>query len=268
MVNLEERVALAKDVKRFAVEELGISPNPSFERVEEDEKKSEFYGIYCSYRDRIESAAGEYGFIICGNHTEWQNKSVELEKADFDTHAVTWEALSTEDCPMTKSLLESPDERLAYVILHENSHIQHNAHKFSLPYNFDEALATCFGFKGTELYFGARMPKVTEKVIKDRDFIISFFDKINYYLNFADEAYKKSFEEGRAVLEEMDKDIRRYCKYPKKQLNNAFLLSHSYYADKTKIVWERLKDIHPKEYMTNKDLLYEKLKHLLPPKAE
>lgn len=268
MVNLEERIALARDVKRFAVEEMGISPNPSFEKVERDEKKSRFYGIYCSYKDRIESAAGKQGYIKCSNRAEWKNKSAEWEKAGFDTFAVTWEALGFKACPITKFLLKSAKHRLVYVILHENSHIQHDIGKFNLPYKIDEALACSFGFKGTQMYFSAHAPHMNRVADKQRNNKLSFFDKINHYVSLANESYSRSFEEGRAVLEEADREIRPFRNLPGKKLNNAYLLSFVYYSDKTKIVWELLKGIHPREYMTNKDLLYEKLAGLLPPKAE
>lgn len=268
MVNLEERIALARHVKRFAVEELGIFPNPSFERVEEDNKKSRFYGVYCSYKDRIESAAGKMGFIECGNRANWKNISAKWEKAGFDTFAITWEALGSRVCPITKFLLKAPKHRLVYVILHENSHIQERMNRFNLPYKIDEALACSFGLKGSQLYFSAHAPhmnRIAEKKINNK---LSFFDKINHYISLANEAYGRSFEEGRAVLEKADKDIRPFWNLPGKKLNNAYLLSFSYYAEKTKMVWERLKDIHPREYMANRDLLYEKLAGLLPLKAE
>ncbi|MFA5887992.1 MAG: aminopeptidase [Candidatus Nanoarchaeia archaeon] len=268
MVNLEERIALARDVKRFAVEELGISPNPSFKRVEEDNKKSRFYGVYCSYKDRIESAAGRMGFIRCDNRADWENVSAKWEKAGFDIFAVTWEALSSSVCPITKFLLKAPKHRLVYVILHENSHIHESMNGFNLPYNIDEALACSFGLKGSRLYFSAHAPHMNRVADKQRNNKLSFFDKINHYVSLANESYGRSFEEGRAVLEKADTEIRSFWNLPGKKLNNAYLLSFIYYSEKTKIVWERLKDIHPREYMTNKDLLYEKLAGLLPPKAE
>lgn len=271
MVNLEERISLAKDLKRFAVEELGISSNPSFEKVS---SRKEYYNIYCSRKDRIEPAVNELGTLQFCRGWEWNDrrrwkKSIkELQHQDIDIYPVTFGALGFETCPITRSLLDADIPCLAYIVLHENVHIHCSKNSFNLPLIVEEAVANCFAYSGALAYFNRNDKLMVEHIEKYIQYFFIFDDWVNSYSAALKAAYASGIEKGRAMLKEAHIQLYGNRSREFAPLNNAFFLAQGLYSTNTKKVWERLKDIHPREYMANKDLLYEKLGALFPPKAE
>ncbi|MFH1065757.1 MAG: hypothetical protein V1734_04605 [Nanoarchaeota archaeon] len=267
MYKLEEMVDLAKELKAFAVSELGISENPSFQSVEDGEW---FYGIYTSRTDRIEPYFK--GYPSCEDHKDkikWEERIAELSKYDINIYPIKVEAQGFKECQIKKSLIRNSKSRLAYVVLHENVHIHCDINNIQVGRQVEESLADCFAYEGARLYFSKTNPAMARQMTKLQNYYFGFFDIINKFYPMLAEAYKRSKEEGRVLLETAEKKLEPFRgKNPKRRLNNAHFLCYSKYSTKSRQVFEALKGIQPKEYMANKDLLYEKLKHLLPPKAE
>ena len=268
MRKLEEMVNLVKELKAYAVTELGISENPSFQSVEEGEW---FYGIYVSRTDCIEPYFKNYG--TCETYTdekEWRDRIADLSKYDIDINPVVWEALGFKECQIKKSLLRASKSRLSYVVLHENAHIHCEINNLKVGGQVEESLADCFAFEGARIYFSKNNPDMAKQMTQMQNHYFEFYTSLNELYSRINEAYNRSKEEGRALLEtagDIFSTFRRK-KNLKYKVNNATLLSHKNYSTHSRQVFEALKGIHPREYMANKDLLYEKLAGLLPPKAE
>ena len=83
----------------------------------------------------------------------------------------------------------------------------------------------------------------------------------NEYTSKLEEAYESNMFKARKIMKEARKNSKKLtANFP---INNAFFLMRSYYTPYAIPVYERLKDIHPKEYVTNKRKLYELLKKYL-----
>lgn len=272
MHKLEDMVNLVKGLKLFAVTELGISENPSFQSVEEGKEKGKwFYGIYTSRTDRIEPYFKDYGpYETYTDEKQWRDRIADLSKYDIDINPVVWEALGFKECQIKKSLLRASKSRLSYVVLHENVHIHCKMNSIDCGRQVEEALADCFAYEGARMYFSKTNPAIVRQITQLQTHYLEFYTSLNELYSKINEAYSRSKEEGRALLETAEDIFRpfRRKKNLKFKVNNATLLSHKNYSTHSRQVFEALKGIHPREYMSNRDLLYEKLAGLLPPKAE
>lgn len=269
ILNLEERICLVKDIKRFAVQQLGITPNPIFSKVGETDS---FYIIYASRTDRIESVISytsrNRAFRDIRSCQEYQRK---LESKGYDTLRVRVEAFGDRNCFITKSLLRNSKTRIAYVVLHESFHVHCRQAKINPSRSVEEAVANCFAYQGSILYFQSNphMPHHIRQFVKDW---MRFYDFANKYLIQLEKTYKEDTPNRKKILIQAKKEAKRLSKKIQSRnvrerlilpINNAFFLRIQMYAPMARLVYETLKGLDPREYTTNTGLLYSKFRSIL-----
>lgn len=265
MSKKEEKITLINEVKNFGINELGISDNPSFTQFADMTK---FFVVYASKKDEIKSVLGKYGNNTFDNPKECQELEDKLKRKGHDTLQMTWEACGIVDCPITSAMINASKTRLTYLVLHENWHIHSRLNKINFPLCIEEAIGDCFAKRGA-LLFHSSNPQMQAQIKKDFEEWQQFFAFANKYLPMLNEAYTNDFSQAREMLknakQEADelvkditsKEIKQRFQLP---INNAFFLRASYYAPYVTPVYERLKDVHPREYTTDTKLLRKLLK--------
>jgi predicted aminopeptidase len=262
-MNNLEKIELIKDIKKFAVHRLGISPNPSFKKVGGGKT---FHSLYASRTDKLES-------IITGRYRNlgYTDKEKEECKRDeklliskgHDVLRITFEAVGSENCPITDSMLKSSKTRLAYLVLHENFHIHciKNPVKFNVA--VEEAIADCFAYQGSLMYFASK-PSMVGNIKRDFEEWQEFYDFANKYILKLENAYEDSKIKGRRLLGNAKREIKKlsentFSKEIKERsllpINNAFFLRLKSYAPMARPVYEAFKDMDPKTYVTNRKKL-------------
>lgn len=269
MENLEERIKLVKDIKKFAVKKLGICENGSFENVSGDKHA---YVVYASRRDKIEPAMGR-AYEIFEKKGDCDILQKELKKRGFDTIQVLWEAWGSEECPITQSILRASKTRLSYLVLHENFHIHCKKKDIKLEPHIEEAVGNVFAYQGSLIYFRDRNPWVIQHI--ERDFIrdLTYDEFVKRYTDELNKAYEKNPSKARLIFEKAKKEkdqldsegaIKSGFKKSalKSALNNAYFLMQQDYCRGRKSVFAALKDVDPRLYITNTDLLQSKLEKI------
>ncbi|MBU2637668.1 MAG: hypothetical protein KJ955_01725 [Nanoarchaeota archaeon] len=262
MSDLEERVAFVKDLKRFAVEELGVSQNPSFEKI--NLKTSWLYAIYVSLPDIIASPWEGHSGCKCykADKKEWTARKRQFESYGWHIWPQRWEAEGIAECPITKAALKATKTRVAYLILHENTHIHCLINNIELPRDIEEPLADCVAYHGALLYY-QRNNAMIYHIKQEFDQWAKQMKIINKYHSLINEAYSKNPKKVKSLLQAVQKELNM-----SKPANNAFFIAFGRYSLRQFDVFEALRDLHPKEYLQDKGLLYSRFGHLLPQKAE
>lgn len=264
--NIKERLELIRDLKRFAVDELGIPKNPSFE---ERTHSKGLHVVYASRKDRLQLPPPQWEFGRSGTIQFEQKKYClgakrELDTAGFDTNYVYWEAYGSKNCPIFDSLLTCRKTRVAYVVLHEQFHIHAKMRGLSFKLNIEEAIADCFADAAALLFFGSDS-SVIRKMNKNAEEWKKLVKFVNDYTLRLNQAYARDFDEGRALLKEsrevaVEQSICTARFSP--QINNAFFLRQGYYASMDEPVQHVLADLHPGDYIKDRKLLLARLKGL------
>lgn len=254
MMSLEEKINLVKDVKRFSVEDLGIASNSSFERVSDSEV---LYFLYASRKNKIESVInkGSYEFKFFKKEEECDNAKKELEEQDYDTFKFVSELYGSEDCQISKQLLERSITKIAFNVLHENFHIHCRKNGIYLNYPIEEATANYLGYQGSIMYFSNKDKSIMPFVEKDLHEWIRFVNFVNKYKRRLSKAYEKN------KIKHINKLFKKAIKRARImgircELNNAFFIRYSHYTANHHYVFNALKEINPRVWL-EKEELYE-----------
>lgn len=260
MSSEDEKVAFIKDVKQFAVKELGIAPNPSFQRISSDDI---FYALYASRKDKLESVIrGKWRHWAFEDKKECKKDEEAYKKNEYDVLSIQCEGVGDINCPITPSLLRATKTRMAYVVLHENFHINIEENRWRFNPAIEEALCDTFAEQGARLYF-AHDNRMLYHQNKDFDEWLTFYNYINTSLNQLTNAYTQSKKAGRKMLQQVKKTAKKIkkVKYP---INNAYFVRQQLYAPFARPVYDALQGLHPKEYTQNRQTLRDALRGLEP----
>lgn len=267
MRDLEETISIVRDAKRFALENLGISQNPSFTTTGDFKT---YFIVYASRHDRIESVLGEWSNEPFDNPEECNRRENELQSQGNDTLQMTWETKGSNDCPITSSMTKISKTRLIYLVFHENWHIHCRLNEIKLQPNIEEAAGDCFAYQAALLYCDSN-PQLKGNMKRDFMEWLQFYEFANKHTERLEAAYKTGVSAASEILQAaraeakeissriISKEVRQRLNLP---INNAFFVRVKYYAPMALSVYSALKDIHPKEYTTNKIRLSEALKRI------
>src|SRR3989338_2237635 len=245
MADLEERMAIIHDIKMFAVKSLGIKPNRSFRKISE---VKEFFIVYASRNDRIQSVLGRCGYKIVEDEEECLQLKQRLESKGYDTLETTVEAYGTEDCPITRSMISSSKTRLTYLVLHENWHIHCVKNNIRLKPDIEEVVGDTFAYQGALLYYDSN-PQMKSNVKRDFQEWQQYFEFINKYTQKIKNALSSEPSKVNEIIKSMRHEDKRLSKKFKskelkgglpKELNNAYFISFQCYAPMAAPVYENL----------------------------
>ena len=268
MVNLDERIKLIKDIKKFTIKRLGIIPNSSFETFEDT---ATFFAIYASKKDKVESVLGEWGNEFFKDEGECLERKSELDLDGFDTLQMTWEAHGSKDCPITPAMLKGSKNRLTYLVMHENWHVHCRERKINFDLAVEEAIGDTIAYQGALLYWQDN-PQMVGHIIRDFNEWQKFYAFSSEYLQKLEEAYRFHPKQAKKVLASAKREAKKLSghvisKEVKQRLllpiNNAFFLRMGYYAPMAVPVYNALKDMDPRDYITNRRKLSKVLKGIV-----
>jgi len=150
MVNLKEKIEFTKDVKRFAVRDLGIAPNDSFEKADLNLGK-----IYCFFaapkKGEITASRDKYNAFY--NLSDLRAYSQKIDNTKYDKYSRIVEAVGSAKIPIGTGLLKASKCREVFVILHEEVHIHLIENGVKLDDRIEESIANHFGINGMIEYF-------------------------------------------------------------------------------------------------------------------
>ena len=253
MTNLEKNIKLVKNIKRFAVEEMGITPNKSFEKVISSE---EFYCLYVSQQDKIESIFDipEDGEFLGDNKDAAEMRRRIFSKEGYHTLLFSFEGYGGEECQISQSLLKDSTCRLAYVVLHENFHTHREKKELNLELCIEEAVGNYFAYQASLIYFKKHDKKVIPYVESDFKWMLKYGDFVNKYLELLNKAYSENkLEKAKELL--FDAEIEARELGSNEEINNAFFLREKNYYAKQIEVFKALKNTQPQDYVRDTTLL-------------
>jgi len=258
MVDLEARIKLVKDIKRFAIKELGIAPNDSFRKVAKTEG---LYVIYVSKKERIEMVAdGAFP-----NKKDCNAFQRDMQSQGFE---IFWGLISgwgDEDCPITQSLIKRTKIFLTETVLHENFHIHCDKSNIRLKFCVEEAVADFFAYKSALDYFQKNDKRMITHVKNYNREAIKDFNYIKKVLERLETLYKKDYSKARGFLRRLNKKPRKLLEEKfrgirSQKLNNAYFLYMQDYAPAYGQVFEALEGLRPLDLTKNKRKLYARLR--------
>lgn len=262
MVDLEARVKLVKDLKKFAVKELGIVPNRSFTRMN---KANIYYLIYVSESEDIEWADTK----LFSSRKECNEFNKEMKSQGYHTFWRLIEGFGDGSCPITLPLIKGKRARLETVVFHENYHIHSREKNFNIALPVEEAIADVFAYKAALEYHQKHdkfMPRHIKKYFQEN---VSFFFHLNKVLEKLESFYENDPSKAKNLLKRLNKmsgkNLRKnFGDIASQEINNAYFLMMQNYAPYYARAFEALKDFTPKDLTQHKIRLYAQLrKHFL-----
>lgn len=217
--SLKNRIRLIQEIKRFAIDSLGLNPSKNYTTFYDQQKKPILWVITAC--EPFELKAKKWHFPIIGTfsykgHFEKKNvdeELTELKNQGFDTQVnevSAWSTLGYLKDPILSSMLEKSEGRLAALIIHE---LTHGTLFVKSNLEFNENLADFVGDYGAIRFLEAKFGKNSKELER-----YQFSKKYN-------DAYSQHLIRGAKKLDSLytyfDKDL---SKNTKKQRKNELIL--------------------------------------------
>lgn len=211
--SLKNRIKLIEEIKRFAVDSLGLNPSDNYTTFYDQHKKPILWVITAC--EPFELKARNWNFPILGTfsykgHFEKEiadSELNELKKQGFDTQlneVSAWSTLGYLKDPILSSMLEKSEGRLAALIIHELTHgtlfVKNNL-------EFNENLADFVGDYGAIRFLESKYGKNSKAL-----------ERYNFSKKYND-AYSQHLLRGAKKLDSLYKSF-------KKNMNNQEKLRH------------------------------------------
>ena len=243
-----EKLELAIEVREFMAESLNLNTKSNYSRYVHLDRKYVTYAVNASPKDQLKTY--KWSFPVIGsvpykgffNKAKAVEEAEELEKKNLDTHVRGVAAYSTlgwfED-PLLSSMLRMKDHHFINTLIHETVHANLYISDHS---KFNERVASFLGQLGTEAYYqklnkSSELKTIVENETHDEllfsQFITNELKQLRQW--YKDQGKNKNIEDLRQdqftkmketfknkVLPKMK--TKNYEWFPKKKLNNAFLL--------------------------------------------
>jgi hypothetical protein len=253
-VDLEQRLALIKDVKRFCVEDLEMIGNDSFNRVVQ--KEYPCYALFVSKKYSIES-------IFFDNEIQFKSKSLcqlgakAFNSLGFDVVIGKITALvddlgsyTGETTQVTQSLLRDSEEDLVQTVLHENFHIHliKNNPSHYVDDDIEEPIANYFAYQGALKYYQDN-PEKRKQIVETKKAVDKYNIWYNTYFKMLKYNYHTNCEHGREMLVQAKDDYVKLTGNKSTDINNAYFLRFRAYTKNFKAVENILRNKDPKEYL-------------------
>lgn len=185
--SLKQKIKLIREIKRFALDSLGLDPSGSYESFYDQHNQPILWVVTAA--ERYQLVARQWHFPILGTFSykgffekaRADSTVADLKKEGFDTRigeVSAWSTLGFLNDPILSSMLSRSEGSLAELIIHELTHGTLFV-KNSLEYN--ENLADFVGEYGA-LQFLAR--KYGKKSTPYRDYLAAkaFYDKYDQHV--------------------------------------------------------------------------------------
>lgn len=179
--SLKARLRLIDEVRRYAVDSLGLKDTENYKTLYDQKGKEVMWVVLAS--EAFKLAPKEWTFPVVGSvpykgfFSEKRAFALkrELEEEGYDVivrNPGGWSTLGWFTDPILSKMLSRSEGDLANLIIHEMSHATIFV-KDSIDFN--ENLATFIGDRGAEQFlihkYGAASPQYTEYIDEDRDYL-------------------------------------------------------------------------------------------------
>ncbi|WP_051295826.1 aminopeptidase [Eisenibacter elegans] len=177
--SVKAKVRLVQEIKRFAIDSLGIKPSDNYEHLYDTQGKPVLWVVTAAQPYALEAKTWNYGFLgdmsYRGFFEEQKARSYahKLQEQGYDTYVGTvaaWSTLGWFKDPILSHMLDWPEGALAALIIHELTHGTLWV-KDSVDYN--ENLADFVGDQGAlrflQVKYGAASPQVHQYEASKRD---------------------------------------------------------------------------------------------------
>ncbi len=255
--SLKQKLALIDDIKKFAVDSLGIKPSSNYTTVYNQHNKSILWTVSASEPYQLKAKEWTFPFLGTVSYKGFFNKKalrkeyLNLVKNNYDIDIYSpsgWSTLGWFKDPILSNMLYKDEGSLANLIIHE---LTHGTLYVKNDVTFNENLANFIGDKGAELflmrkfgkeskqYMGYMQEKADTKLFTD--YILNGTDKLeNLYASFKStdpEAFKK--EEKKKLIAQIVLGVNKLQLYKKRNYfryslqafreGNAFFMAFSRY---------------------------------------
>lgn len=253
----KEKLRLIAELKDFAVSELGLKDNGSYNKMYDQGDSPLVWLVIAAPEFSLDAfkwkfpIVGEFSYKGYFKKADAEKEAAKMEKNGYETRvrpASAWSTLGYFKDPILSSMLDNSEGDLAELIFHE---MTHGTVFVKNDLQFNENLASFIGEKGAIYYlsekYGEDSPQLKEYVDDLYDYgllydhIIAGARKLDgLYKSFTDEM---SLEEKRRLKDEMitgiiagihDLPVRkegRYSKYKDFKPNNAYFSSYMTYRN-------------------------------------
>lgn len=217
--SLKNRIKLIEEIKRFAVDSLGLNPSDNYTSYYDQHKKPILWVITAS--EPFELKARKWNFPILGTfsykgHFEKEiadSELNELKKQGFDTQlneVSAWSTLGYLKDPILSSMLEKSEGRLAALVIHELTHgtlfVKNNL-------EFNENLADFVGDYGAIHFLESKYGKNSKELER-----YQFSKKYN-------DAYSQHLLRGTKKLDSLYKNFDKNLTNPEKVRQKIEMIS-------------------------------------------
>ncbi len=177
--SLKQKIQMIQEVKKYAVDELGLNPSDSYGKMYNQEGKPILWIITACEPFSFKAKTWEFPFLGKVTYKGFFNYKLaekeerELQKKGWETRVRSvsaWSTLGIFDDPVLSNMLLRNEGSIANTIIHE---LTHGTIYIKDSVAFNENLATFIGDKGAEKFliekFGVESPQYIKYQEKEED---------------------------------------------------------------------------------------------------
>ncbi len=177
--SLKEKLLLIRDIKKFAIDSLGIKPSDNYEKLYDQKGLPVMWVVTASDKYKLRSyywkfpILGKFSYKGFFNEKKASEEAEKLKQQGYDTDigiVNAWSTLGWFKDPIMSSMLKKSPGQLARVIIHE---LTHSTLYVKNDIQFNENLASFVGDKGAILFLYWKYGKASIEV---KDYLGDFSD--------------------------------------------------------------------------------------------
>lgn len=257
----KKKLALIEEIKRFAVDSLGLKNSANYSKIYDQKKKAILWAVSASEPYQLKPKMWNYAFLGDMPYQGYFDSTLaynlvnELKKQDYDVSIYTpagWSTLGWFTDPVLSSMLYWSEGDLASLIIHE---LTHSTIWLNGDVDYNENLADFVGDNGAILFLISKYGKNSKQYLEYQNgktdseklfkHILSGAGKLDSLYQSFKPIYTKAqkdtlkYQMIRRIVQTADtvdlkseKRIRSKKKYQTWQPNNAFFMSYRRYRSK------------------------------------
>lgn len=249
--SLKQKLTLIEDIKRFAIDSLGLKPTKNYSTLYDQHGKPLLMNLTAAERFRLK--AYTWNFPLLGNvsykgffdFSRGEREATQLKKQNYDVEfssVSAWSTLGWFRDPVFSGMLKRNEGQLAELIIHE---MTHGTIYLKSSVDFNENLASAIGETGAEKFlagkFGIQSPQLETYHNEQEDYNryakhllggTKMLDSLYKSIEKLSEAEKENlkYDMIRRIVNSLDTipfhNIKYKTRFEKEELpNNAYFLS-------------------------------------------
>lgn len=285
---LKQKLKLVAEIKKFAIDSLGINPTENYETFYDQKGKPILWIVVASEKYRIKPYLWQFPIIGKVPYKGYFDKkdavkeSEKISELAYDTRVGTvsaWSSLGYFKDPVLSSMLDDTEGELAQLLIHE---LTHGTLYVNSNSQFNENLATFVGNHGAEYYliskYGKNSPQYKEylNILSDET---KYANHIMHGVKLLDSLYQTFKETEKETTKDSlkrlyinniilnadtlscsDKTLIKNILSKKDKINNAYFVSYKTYHNDISIFEKEFREKYNSEFRVYLAFLKEKYK--------